>query len=123
MSKQFLIFLAIGLAVVAIVVGVTWQGTKGAHLDLDGKVLKVRTLGTDDTHSIVVLDFRVNNPTKTPFMVREGTIKLIKADGSEETGETIAKSDMNRVFDYYKMLGPKYNEILVVRDRINGGQM
>ncbi len=123
MSKQFLVFLAIGLAVVGIIIGFTLVGTKGAHLTLEGKILKVRSLGTDDKNSIVVVDFRVINPTKTQFMVREGVIKITGADGKEITGDTVARSDMNRVFDYYKLLGPKYNEGLVVKDKINGGQM
>jgi hypothetical protein len=122
MTKQFMVFLAIGLAVVAAVVGLTWVGTKGAHLTLDGKVLKVRSVATDEKNSIVVIDFRVSNPTKTPFMVRDGILKVTTADGKEVEGDTIARSDMNRVFDYYKILGPKYNEILIARDRINGGQ-
>jgi hypothetical protein len=122
MNKQFLVFLAIGLAVVAAVVSFTWVGTKGAHLALDGKILKVRSIGTDEKTTIVVLDFRLNNPTKTPFVVREGTITVIGADGKEVVGDTIARTDMNRVFDYYKLLGPKYNELLIIKDRVNGGQ-
>jgi hypothetical protein len=96
-------------------------GTRGAHLTLDGRILKVRTLATGDNDSIAVLDFRVTNRAQTPFMVREGLVKITTADGKEVEGDTIARSDMNRVFDYYKLLGPKFNEVLILRDRINGG--
>lgn len=122
-SKQFLIFLGIGLAVVSAVVAFTWVGTRGAHLTLEGKILKVRSVATDGANCIVVADFRVINPTKTQFMVGEGRLQLTTADGKTVDGDTVARSDMNRVFDYYKLLGPKYNEILVIRDRVNGGQM
>ncbi len=122
MSKQFLIFLAIGLVVVGVVVLFTLAGTKGAHLTLEGKILKVRSLPTDEKSSIVVVDFRVNNAAKTPFMAGDAVIKVTTAEGKEVEGETVARSDMNRVFDYYKLLGPKYNEVLISRDRINGGQ-
>lgn len=122
MNKQFLVFLGIGLAVVAAVVSFTWVGTKGAHLTLEGKILKVRTVATDENNAILVLDFRVTNPTKTQFMVKDAVITVTTADGKEIEGSTIARSDMNRVFDYYKLLGPKYNEVLIMRDRLNGGQ-
>jgi hypothetical protein len=122
MSRQFLVFLGIGLLVVAIILFFTVYGNRGAHLTLEGKILKVRALATDEKNSILVVDFRVSNDTKTRFVVREGVIKITAADGKEVVGETIARSDMNRVFDYYKLLGPKYNEILIQRDTINGGQ-
>ena len=121
-SKNFLVFLAIGLVVVGAVIAFTWVGTKGAHLTLEGQVLKVRSVSTDEKSSIVVLDFRVTNPTKTLFMVKDGTITLTTASGREVKGDTIARADMNRVFDYYKLLGPKYNEILIMRDAIKGGE-
>jgi hypothetical protein len=123
MSKQFLIFLGIGILVVAIVLAFTWEGTKGAHLDLEGKILKVRTLATDEKNTIVVVDFRVRNLAKVQFMWGDGVVKIVKDDGKEVQGDTISRSDMERVFDYYKLLGPKYNEILVLRDRIAGGAM
>ena len=122
MTRQFAVFLGIGLLVVGIILFLTVYGTKGAHLTLEGKILKVRALATDEKNSILVVDFRVGNDTKTRFVVRDGSIKITTADGKQVEGETIARSDMNRVFDYYKLLGPKYNEILIQRDKIDGGQ-
>jgi hypothetical protein len=122
MDRRFAVFLVIGLAVVVAGVIATLYGTKGAHLTLDGKILKVRSLATDEKSSIVVVDFRVTNPTNTPFVVREGQVKITAPDGKEVEGDTIARSDINRVFDYYKILGSKYNEVLIQRDRIDGGK-
>lgn len=121
MKPQFLLFLAIGILVAGAAAFFTLEVNKGSHLTLEGKILKIRTLPTDDKSCIVVVDFRVRNAAKLPFVVREGTISITTADGKEVEGETIARSDMNRVFDYYKILGPKFNEVLIVRDRINGG--
>jgi hypothetical protein len=122
-TRQFLVFLGIGLAVVAIALGFVWMGTKGAHLDLQGKVLKVRTLATDEKSSIAVLDFRMTNQaTKQQFVVNDAIVVVTTADGKQVEGETIARTDVNRVFDYYKMLGPKYNETLIIRDKVSGGQ-
>ena len=122
MTRQFMLFLAIGLIAAGAGVFFTFEVNKGSHLTLEGKILKVRTLPTDEHSAIVVVDFRVRNAATLPFMVREGTITITTADGKEVEGETIARSDINRVFDYYKILGPKFNEVLIVRDRINGNQ-
>jgi len=122
-NRQFLILVGVGLVVVAIVVGFILMGTKGAHLDLQGKILKVRTLATDEKDSIVVLDFRVRNTaTKQYFVVKDAFVVVTTADGKQVQGDTIARTDMNRVFDYYKILGPKYNETLIMRDKVGEGQ-
>jgi hypothetical protein len=122
LSRTFLAAFGIGLVVVAIVVLGTLVKTKGGHLTLTGKVMHVRTLSTDPQNSIVIVDFRVRNEAEIPFMSREAKLILTKADGSEVEGDTIAQTDMDRVFDYYKTLGPKYNPVLVQRDRVKGGE-
>jgi hypothetical protein len=123
MSKNFLAFLAIGLVVVGAVIAFTLVGTRGAHLRLDGKILKVREIATDEKSSIVVVDFRVRNEaTKVQFVTREANIRIVTADGKEVAGDTIARSDMDRVFDYYKLLGPKFNQTFIMRDVIKGGE-
>lgn len=71
MSKQFWSFLAIGLTVVGIAIAGVWFGTKSSHLDLDGKILKVRTLALGKDASLVVVDFRVTNTSAVPFVVRD----------------------------------------------------
>ncbi len=123
MTRKFLVFLGIGLAVIAVALALGFYGTQGAHLQLQGKILKVRTLASDDKNSIVVVDFRVTNEaTKQTFVVKDATVSLVGADGKTVEGDTVARTDVNRVFDYYKMLGPKYNETLIMRDKVAGGQ-
>jgi len=122
MTRQFVVFLAIGLVVVGIVIALTMVGNRGSQLRLDGKVLKVRVIGTDEKSSIVVVDFRARNEAQVPFMTREGLLKITTGDGKEVGGDPIARSDMDRVFDYYKLLGPKFNEVLISRDQIAGGK-
>jgi hypothetical protein len=121
-NRQLLTFIGIGIVIVAIALGITLYGTKGAHLSLTGTVLKVRTLGTDDKNSIAVVDFRVVNESKQNFVVQDATVTVTTADGKEVEGAPIARQDVNRVLDYYKILGPKYNETLIVRDKVGGGQ-
>lgn len=122
LNRNFIAFLAIGLVVVG---GMIWFGlfaSRKAHVNLEGKVLKVRTVATDEKNTIVVVDFRVNNDSNIPFVAQEAFIFVAGPDGKDVEGVTVARSDMNRIFDYYKLLGPKYNEVLIIRDRVGPGQ-
>ncbi len=117
MRKELLIGLAIGLVLLGLVAsGVLWVN-KDAHVVLEGAIQKVRTLPLDDSASFLVLDFRVTNPSGYPFVVRE--VQVI-VDGVE--GSVVADSDAKRLFDYYKTIGPKYNDSLKARDRVAARQ-
>lgn len=118
MSKQVLIFAGIGLVALAIAVVVILAGNKGAHLQLEGKILKVRTGALGDGNSIAVMDFRVNNPSDVPFVVREVDISLEKANGEMTEGVTISKADLKQLFQYNRFLGDQYNDGLGLQDTI-----
>lgn len=118
MSSTFYKFLAIGLAVVAVVIGFTLLGTRGSHLDLKGKMLKVRTLAPDAATSIAIVDFRFENPSNLTFVVRSVDVTLIAADGKQFEGEVISEPDMRTVFAGYPILGQMYNETLKPRAKI-----
>ena len=122
LTRGFITAFAIGLVVVGILIVATMVKQKGGHLTLEGKVMKVRTLATDEKNSIAVVDFRVQNRAEIPFMSLEAKVIVTKADGTEVEGDTIARTDLDRVFDYYKILGPKYNPVLIQRDRVKGGE-
>ncbi len=59
MSKRLLIFFGVGLVAIAIAVVVILSGNKGSHLELQGKIMKVRTGALGEGNSIAVMDFRV----------------------------------------------------------------
>ncbi|MDP8983253.1 MAG: hypothetical protein M3O35_21980 [Acidobacteriota bacterium] len=118
MSGRLLIFVAIGIAAVALAVFFVMSSTKGAHLELTGKVLKVRTGALDEQHSVAVLDYRLENPSDIRFVVRLLEVRLDKADGSSEDGSQVSKRDLERLFAYNKFLGQRYNESLSIRDLI-----
>lgn len=121
-TKKFLAFLAVGLLIVAAMI---WGGlfaTRKSHVNLEGKVLKVRTVATDEKNSIVVVDFRVTNDSNVPFIAQDAFIFVTGADGNEVEGVTVSRRDMDRIFDYYKLLGPKFNEVLIIQDKIGPGQ-
>lgn len=119
MSKGFWIFLAAGLAVVGGLIFTMLTATQGAHLRLEGKILKVRVLALPGrAASIVVVDFRVTNPSNVPFVVNSVTLHLEPATGDAADGTTISKNDIENIFRYEKLLGPKYNDTLSLQDRI-----
>lgn len=118
MNKQFLIFFAIGIVVIAALLYFSFATTKNNHLDLQGKILKVRTGVLDENSSAAVVDFRVVNPSDIPFVVREVTATLTEANGASEDGMMISKSDFAQLLAYNKFLGKEYNGGLAIRDLI-----
>ncbi len=122
MNKQFLVFLGIGLVIIAVLLFGGLLTTRNAHPNMEGKILKVRTMPTDEKNSIVVVDFRVSNHGNVPWVIQEAFISVVTPEGKTVEGMTVARDDMNRIFDAYKLLGPKYNEVLVIRDRVSKDQ-
>jgi len=119
MSKGFWIFLVAGLAVVGGLIFTMLTATQGAHLRLEGKILKVRVLALPGSMaSIVIIDFRATNPSNVPFVVNSVTLHLQPATGDAVDGNTISKNDIENIFRYQKLLGPKYNNTLSLQDRI-----
>lgn len=118
MSKQILIFAGLGLVALAIAMVVILAGNKGAHLQLEGKILKVRTGALGDGNSIAVMDFRVNNPSNVPFVVRDVDISLEKSNGEMTEGVTVSKADLKQLFQYNRFLGDQYNDGLGLQDTI-----
>ncbi|MBV9769863.1 MAG: hypothetical protein JOZ32_09850 [Bryobacterales bacterium] len=118
MSKRLLIFFGVGLVAIVIAVVVILAANKGSHLQLDGKILKIRTGALGDGNSIAVLDFRVQNPSNVPFIVRNVEITLDKANGEMVDGVTASKSDLKQLFQYNRFLGDQYNDGLGMQDTI-----
>lgn len=118
MSKQFAIFFGIGVVVIAIAVVLILSSTKGSHLVLNGKVLKVRTGALSDDDSIAVMDLRMENPSNLAFVVRQVEVTLEKKDGSMADGLVVSKGDLKQLFQYNRFLGDQYNDSLTIKDQI-----
>jgi hypothetical protein len=112
----------VGLAVVGAGLYFVLVGTKSAHLELTGNVLKVRTLALGPSATLVVADFRVTNPSGLPFVVGDVEVLLDPASGDRVSGRVVSKQQMDTVFQGLKLMGPKYNDILGVRDSVPAGQ-
>src|SRR6185295_19989482 len=98
MSKRLLLFVGLGIAIVAAVLFLSIEGNKGQRIRLDGKILKVRTVTLDDTHTLVIVDFRVTNPSDFPFVFRDANVIVEDEKGGTPEVIPVAKRDMERVF-------------------------
>ena len=120
--RAFLPFLGVGLGVVALLAGAVFWMQRGAHPELRGSIGKVRTLGLPDSSTIAVVDFRFANRADYPFVVRRVDLLVENADGRTLEGATVSEPDAQRLFAYYPVLGPKYNQTLVARTRVRPGE-
>ena len=73
--------LGIGLVVVALGIAGVFYMQRGAHLELKGAILKVRTQAMDENSSVAVIDFRFVNPSNYPFVVKEVEVTMVDKDG------------------------------------------
>ncbi len=121
MQKNFAVAFAIGLGLIAVIVGGVLYMQRGARVGLTGSFLKVRTAPLDDNSSVAVVDFRFRNPGDVNFVVRAVTVVLEDAAGNQVEGRTVSEIDAKRLFEGIPLLGQKYNDTLVTRDKVTAG--
>lgn len=116
MSRERLIAILVGLVVAcAAAAGVLWFN-QGSRMILDGSIRKVRTQALDESCALIV-DFRVTNPANYRYVV--GKVEVFAdVDGSPVQGVIVADVDAKRFFDYYPAIGPKFNDSLKSRDKL-----
>ncbi|MBI1787789.1 MAG: hypothetical protein HYR60_09600 [Acidobacteria bacterium] len=114
--------LGAGLVAVAAAVGAVFYMQRGAHVELKGAILKVRTQAMDESSAVAIVDFRFVNPSNYPFVVREVQVWLEDKDGKRLEGMVVSESDARRLFQYYPLLGQKFNDSLRVRNKVAGRQ-
>jgi hypothetical protein len=111
---------AFGSAALVVLVGIAiaWWAARGSHLELRGSILKVRTAPTDDNSSVAVLDFRVTNVADYEFNVLNVKVIVEEKSGNKVEGVTVSEVDARHLFEVLPLLGQKYNDSLVVRNRV-----
>src|SRR5579864_9537098 len=97
--------MGVGVLIVAIALGVILYGNKGSHLELKGEIIKIRTGAIDEHNSAAVLDFRVENISDVPFVVREVKVTAEQPGGDKPEGISISKSDFKQLLEFNKFLG------------------
>jgi len=104
--------------VVAAAIGGVWYMARGAHLELRGSILKVRTAPLDENNSVAVVDFRFTNLADYEYNVLNVKVIVEEKSGAITEGVTVSEVDARRLFEALPLLGHKYNDSLVVRNRI-----
>ena len=118
MNRTFAITFGVGIAVVAIVVAGVLLMQRGARIGLLGEVLKVRTSELDENSSVAVVDFRIQNPSDVLFAVRSLKVLMEENDGKLYESQVVSELDAKRLFENLPLLGQKFNETLIMNDRI-----
>ncbi len=118
LEKRFATMFGVGVVVVILAVIWVFYVQRGAHVELTGKILKVRTQAMDENSAVAVVDFRFANPADYPFVVRSVEVSVKGKDGQTYTGQPVSEVDAKRLFEYYPLLGQKYNESLLMRDKV-----
>ena len=111
----------LGVLVVGAMVGGGLYLTRNSHLELKGEVLKVRSYSIDQDYTVAVIDFRVINPSNTQFVVKDVEVTLDTKEGKTLDGSVFSELDARRLFEYYKVLGVKFNPTLIVKDKLEAG--
>lgn len=119
MGKQTVVAGLIGLVIVAAIVGGILFSTRHNRVELTAKFLQVRAHQIDDDNALVLVDIRVTNPSTQQFVVKEVSAQLEDAGGKTIEGEIASERDAQLVFQYYPVLGKKYNQNLMIRQKIN----
>lgn len=113
---------AAGLAIVAVIAGIGYWLSLGSQARLEVRWLKVRTIATGPESSLAVFDVRIHNPSRVLFQVKEVEAILVDSGGTSHEGLVAAQTDLDRVLSYYPLAGPRYNPVLMFRERIRGGE-
>ena len=122
MSRTFWAFLVVGLLVMAVAVVGMLYWTRGEHIELKGSILKVRVQEMDERSAVAVLDFRFVNPSDYVFVVRTVTVTLEDAKGNLIEGRVSSEPDAQRLFQFYPVLGQKFNDTFRARDKVASRQ-
>lgn len=106
-SRTLLLCAGIGLVVIGVLVSGGLFATRGTHLELEGSIRKTRTAALSPSRSVVVLDFRITNPSDYPFVIKTTEVEVTMADGRKEIGQFIPEVDAKTLFPALPALGDK----------------
>jgi hypothetical protein len=116
-NRQNVVAGVIAVILVAAAVGAILYSTKDSQVHLAGSLLRVRTHAVDADNTVVLADVRITNPTTQQFVVQDVEVFV-----DDLKGDSFSETDARRLFEYYPVLGQKYNSNLVVRQKINAGE-
>lgn len=117
-NRTLLICAGLGLLIIGAIVGGGLFASRGAHLELEGKIAKTRTAALSPTRSVIVLDFRATNPSDYPFIVKTVEVEVTLADGSKQVGQFVPEVDAKTLFPALPALGDKLAVSIATKEKI-----
>ena len=122
MSKEFWRAFGGAAVFVGIVVAIVWAANIKNHLVIDGKILRVRVAALDPESSLLLVDFRVDNPSAVLFVSGDVSLRLKADSGAEADGLMVSRGDVDAMFEAMPQLRPKYNDVFGLGDKIPAGK-
>jgi hypothetical protein len=122
-SAKFPIFFGIAITMLALGMWFGWFSTADSRLLLTGEILKVRTMELTPETTLAILDFRMKYDSNILFALREASVVWTAADGSLKETDPVARPDLERIMQYAKQAGPKYNEMFVMGEKLTSKAM
>lgn len=119
---RFLGILGVALVVIGAIVFLVYSENQASLVNLEGEILKVRTYKLNPNSTIVIADFRVHNSDQAAFVVNTVQMDLESEDGMRIEGRMLNGHDINSMFGYEKLSGSKYNEPLLMQDKVPAGE-
>jgi hypothetical protein len=118
MRVRLLVYVLIGVVLVGAALAWVFYAHRGARLALEGSFMKVRTVAIDEHSTVAIVDFRFANVADYRWVVRRVDVYVTDSQGREVQGMTVSEVDARHLFEYFPLLGQKYNESLLPRARI-----
>jgi hypothetical protein len=123
MNPRLLASIGVAMLLLGLVGWFGHSASSDKRLQLSGEILKVRSLSLTPESTLVMLDYRVKNESEVTFALKEDTILWTDANGKEHEGTHVTRPDLDRILQHLHAAGPKYNEMLVMREKITGKAM
>jgi len=117
MSRQLLIALYVGLAVIGVAIYATVSINQKHLLTLTGSIADVRVAELSPMATLVILDFTAENPSGVGFEVKDLSVERV--DGAVR-GDLLSKAETARYLEYSNLAQP--NPTLGIGDRIKAGE-
>lgn len=122
MNRDLLKPIGIAAAVLAVFIAIVLYFNLGSRPVLEGSIQNVRVQGMDEKSAVAVIDFRFANPSDLRFIVRDVAVLMEDSQGNRHEGTMVSEGEVDRLFEYFPLLRPKYNPVLKMRDSVPSGE-
>ena len=112
-----IVFFLVGLGAVGAAIFGAFYMNRGSQMHLNGSVLKVRSMADGDG-ALVFADFRVTNTAAIPFVVSSVQMTMETPEGETASAVVLSKADVDTISKARRLLGPKYNDVLSIQDKL-----